>query len=151
MQHDSTRPKNKRKLSTISLLVIAIVVLAGIVLFISSLVLSHQKAQRDITRRADLKSLSATLEAVYDQFGYYPTLKQLNDPDFQKANYTNFNDSVLRDPASTSAKLVDQPRQHAYAYQVQPNGCTNFGHDVCKQFILTAIAEDGKQITVSSE
>lgn len=105
-----------------------------------------QNRSKDTERRTDLNALAGQLEVYYTDSGSYPTLANLNDASWRKANLQGFDDEALKDPDATSPALVSKPQAKAYAYQPAPAGCS----DNCSSYTLTATLSDGAPLVKRS-
>ena len=96
----------------------------------------------DAERQTDIKAIYGQLEAYYAENGYYPTLQNLNDDNWVKANFPQFNLAGLQDPAGNSNDLVAVPAKNVYSYAVSPAGCQN---ESCTGYTLVAVQSSGEQ------
>jgi hypothetical protein len=108
-----------------------------------------QSSAKDSKRRTDINALQSQLEVYYADNGAYPTLANINDTAWRKANLKGFDDAVLKDPDGTISKLVAKPQAKAYAYQTTPANCNNTTID-CVSYTLTTILDDGSSSTKQS-
>jgi type II secretory pathway pseudopilin PulG len=106
---------------------------------------SQQTTAKDTKRRTDINALQSQLEVYYTDNGVYPTLANLNDAAWRKANLPGFDDSILKDPAGTQAKLVAVPQAKFYAYS--PKGCDSAG---CSSYTVTATLDGGTALKKDS-
>lgn len=110
--------------------------------------LSPQPSARDTKRRTDVQSIQTQLEAYFQNFGYYPSLADLNDPGWRAANMKTLDYGALADPSSscdpqTTGCLVAAPAAKAYAYAVTDADGKSCETDAtkCAKYTLTATLE----------
>ncbi len=99
---------------------------------------------RNTERQTDIKAIHGQLEAFSAQKGYYPTLANLNDPNWRSTNMKGLDQDALKDPGGTSAILVATPAKNAYSYQAKNSKggvCTNQVGNECDTYTLTATYE----------
>lgn len=139
----------QRGFTVIELIVVIVVI--GILLtvvFVTQNGVAQQ--QRDDERRRDIAELRSNLEGYYAQHDKYPTLKELNNPDWRKANLKSLDNEVLVDPLNAgSSTLVAAPAEKSYSYAVRAadgNDCDN-QEKPCTQYTLSARLEDGTSVT----
>ena len=109
---------------------------------ISDILESGSQTARDSERTTDIKAIHGQVEAYFAQYGYYPTLSNLNDKNFRTNNLQGLEDDSLRDPQGDSSSLVSSPQAKAYSYEVTPSSCDNKKKD-CTTYTLTATLETG--------
>lgn len=121
---------------------------------ITSTVDSINRKANDVNRQTAVSMLTSQVESYYAQYGYYPTLADLNDPTWRKANLQGIDEARLQDPEGSSTLLVGNPRPKSYAYQVGTDGslkpCTNDIDSWCDYFLITATLSDGSHFTKES-
>jgi len=103
------------------------------------------KKADDSERQTDIRALQAFLEASYASNGFYPTLAQLNDQTWQKANLKGLDPAALAPPASTAKTLATKASVTQYAYV--PENCDADG---CASYTLSALLSDGSTFTKNS-
>lgn len=102
----------------------------------------------DAERKSDIRALQSKLAEYYAINGFYPTLAQLNNADWRKANFTSsFPDAALKDPSGTSAVLAATSSTTQYSYS--STGCGASGSE-CQAFTLTATLSNGEKYSVDS-
>jgi type IV pilus assembly protein PilE len=153
--------QNDSGFTIIELLVVALVV--GI---LSTLVITTysgvQAKNRNSNRQASIDMLQSKLETYFAQNNTYPTLANVNDPSWRKANLKDLDDKDIRDPrwskdiaACTkdgTAVLSASPTATCYSYQVTTSDgsvCDNKGA-LCAQYTLTTMLEGGGKYVKSS-
>jgi hypothetical protein len=108
----------------------------------------------DTERQTDIKAIYGQVEAYYAQNGYYPTLANLNDAAWRKANLKGLDDAALMDPSGTSSAILSAPAAKSYSYTVSGTGgkaCNNkTATTQCTKYALTATLEDGSRYTKNS-
>ncbi len=102
---------------------------------------------RDTERKTDIKAMQGQLEAYWADNGFYPTLGEVNDPNWRSQNFVGLDSEALKDPQGTSQKLVGSPKAKSYSYVASPSGCNNVE---CTSFTLTATLEGGGTFSVRS-
>jgi prepilin-type N-terminal cleavage/methylation domain-containing protein len=145
----------------IELLVVMIIV--GILGTLVAMTYSGVQTQdRNKERQRDINALKSQLETYYAQHSQYPTLANLNDAIWRKANFKDLPEDRLVDPRWNDKTMgcvsggksitVDTPTKNCYAYQVRATDgavCDNAGA-VCAQYTLTASFEGGDRYVKSS-
>jgi hypothetical protein len=101
-----------------------------------------QSQAADTERKTDINALQGQIEAYWADNGFYPTLTNINDPNWRAANMKGMDPEALKDPAGTSQKLAASPAAHVYSYQALPTGCDNVKVQ-CDDFTLTATLDAG--------
>lgn len=157
-----TSTKRSSGFTIIELMVVVIII--GI---LSTLVITTysgvQVKNRNADRQASIATLQAKLETYYAQHNKYPTLAEVNNKAWQKANLKGVSDKDLRDPSwntetntcvanSDRAVFSSQPAKNCYSYQVTTSEgatCDN-KDDLCAQYTLTAQLEGGGKYVKSS-
>lgn len=146
--------------------IIELLVIVVIIGILSTLVISTysgvQAKNRNSDRQASIDTLQGQLETYYAQYNKYPTLANVNDPAWRKANLVKATDGELQDPswntknsnctANGYAVATNQPEKDCYAYQVtgtDGSTCDNVNVD-CAQYTLTAMLEGGGKYVKSS-
>ncbi len=97
----------------------------------------------DTERKTDINVIASQLEAYYAQNGRYPTLANLNDPEFRVSNMQGLEIEALQDPDGSDSMITASPVAHSYAYVTTPAGCDNGGGGDCVQYTITATLDDG--------
>ncbi len=104
-----------------------------------------QEETRDTKRHADINMIQTQLEAFFSQFGYYPSLADINNAAWRAANMKSLDPTGLVDPLHTgpTVALAAVPTPAAYAYTVTNNDGASCEHDdkTCAQYTLTATFE----------
>jgi len=100
---------------------------------------------KDGLRKLQVGSIGVQLESFYAKNKYYPSLANLNDPAWVKANFAGFSADRLKDPAATDATIAALPVKGQFSYQVGLDKslapCTVV--TTCKYFKLSAVLDDG--------
>jgi len=145
------RKKQNFGFSTFELLIaLAIVIILGtiVVAKYSEVRLSTRNEQR----KTDISALQTAIDIYKANNDKYPTLAQVNNSEFRKANLKNLTDSNLQDPkwsaksknceSSNTATLQDsaKPDASCYGYALTPSNCDNAGI-ACSSYSLSANLE----------
>jgi type II secretory pathway pseudopilin PulG len=102
-------------------------------------------AANDTEREADINALRLHIEAFFADNGYYPTLANLNDPNWRTANMAGLDKEAFRDPSSSSYTLVAIPTAGYYSYVATGDtakACDNTTTN-CTHYELTAKLDNG--------
>ncbi len=145
----------------IELLVVIIII--GILLTLVLLTYSGVQAKnRNNQRQTSIDTVQSQLEAYYAENSRYPTIANLNDSAWRKANLKNLNASDLQDPSWASSDtectkdggslVISKPATDCYSYQVTSSDGSACNNDavVCAQYTLTAQLEGGDKYVKSS-
>lgn len=106
---------------------------------------SDNGSAADTERTNDIKALHGQLEAYYAQFGYYPTLANMNDSTWRATYMKGLDSEALKDPAGSAATLAAVPEVKKYSYDVKGTGsatCDNSTSN-CTSYTLTATLDAG--------
>lgn len=138
---------NKLGFTLIELMVVVLVV-TGLALLIFFTFRDIQTKNRDEKRQRDLKALHTQIETFHVQNGRYPTLAQINNPEFRSKNFKGFEENTMKDPlwksggSCSTAKIDGKPillgntnSPNCYAYVVSPKDCDNEKVD-CTNYVL---------------
>lgn len=96
---------------------------------------------KDTQRESDINALAARLESYYLTNGYYPSLGQLNDPNFRADHLSDLEPDAYQDPDSTSSVLAINSSTGRYGYATTPETCDNTATN-CIAFVLSATLSD---------
>jgi prepilin-type N-terminal cleavage/methylation domain-containing protein len=146
----------------IELLIVSIIV--GILGTLVAMTYSGVRAEdRNKERRTAVKQVQGYLETYYAQNSKYPTMSELSDPNWRRANLRNISSDLLRDPVwndkvtactkDKEAVPAERPTEKCYSYQVttaEGVGCDNSESSQCAQYTLTATLEGGDKYVKSS-
>jgi len=102
-----------------------------------------QVKARDTKRETDVKALASQLEVYYANYGYYPSLAELQN-NVWLAQYLpglTLPDAVLAPNATGTNSITSTPSITTYAYVATPVGCTTTSKN-CTGFTLTAVREE---------
>ncbi|HET8709637.1 MAG TPA: hypothetical protein VFL85_05170, partial [Candidatus Saccharimonadales bacterium] len=106
---------------------------------------SSQEAD-DTERETDINSLKAQIEMVYANYGYYPTLAQINNAGWRSTHMALLQADSLQDPSGKNSTLKASPAKGSYAYEVTAadglSTCDNV-KTYCDDYVLTAVLSDG--------
>lgn len=151
----------ERGFTLIELLVVAVIV--GILATVVAMTYSGVQAKnRNRYRKDSIDALQHQLETYYAVKSQYPSLAQLNSPNWRQENLKNMPENLIRDPqwndtvsACTVAKrpvLASRPAAKCYAYQATAtDGSPCVDEKVaCIQYSLTAIFEGGEKYVKTS-
>lgn len=142
--------QRRRQAGFTMLELMVVIVIVGMLsaLFVSTYT-DIQRTQRNQERKRDIQDVYQQLEAYYVVNSKYPTLADMNNAAWIKANMKTLNRESLRDPSGTSYTLTDRPAKSVYAYQVSSAtgvGCNNTATP-CAHYSLTATFENNAQVT----
>lgn len=101
------------------------------------------KAQNS-KRSSDMASIQIQLEAFFAQNGYYPSLADMNNEAWLKANMKSLDLGALADPSNPgNRKLAAAPAAGVYAYAVTnaSGGSCESDDKQCAKYTLTATYE----------
>ena len=153
--------RREQGFTLIELLIVSIIV--GILATLVAMTYSGVQAKnRNADRQADVNSLQSELETYYAQKSQYPSLQELSDPKWRKANLKDLSEDALKDPRwdkDVEACSVKErptpaaaPTEKCYSYQATATDgstCTNVGI-VCAQYTITSTLEGGEKYVKSS-
>jgi prepilin-type N-terminal cleavage/methylation domain-containing protein len=134
---------------TIVELLIVIVVIGILATLVIVTFTGVQQKSRNTKRQTDLVALDGYIEASNGQYGFYPTMANLNDATFRATMMQGLDPSALQDPTGSAQLLVATPQAGAYAYVASPANCDNSA-TLCTSFVLTATLEGGGVYTKQS-
>lgn len=107
----------------------------------------------DQKRQSDISWLQTEVQAFYNTYGYYPSLADMNNPEFMASKMPGAA-SHLIDPGSTTQShlLVSRPTKNQYSYQVtDKSGAICEANDqLCADYTLTAILSNGSELQKSN-
>lgn len=138
------RSHNQSGFTTIELIVLFVIccVLAGLIMATHN---GIDQRQDNTERQRDIDELRVAMEAYYTEHNQYPTLADVNNPTWRATNMKDLNLQALRDPDSSSYRLVATPGKNVYAYSVMSTSgkpCDDM-HNICTQYVLTATLAGG--------
>lgn len=141
--------KLQRGFTTIEL-VLVVVIIAILATLVFTTRAGVQQNERNTERQRDIKELRNGLESYFTQADQYPTLNDLNSPQWRAANLKSIEADVFRDPSNkddsnNGGLLTDKPSGITYAYSVSSASGAPCGtaKDPCSQYSLTATLEGG--------
>ena len=156
--------KNKSKGFTIVELLIVIVVIGILATLVIVTFTGIQQKARNSQRQTDINAVDSHVEAFYAQYGFYPSLADLQSqtagtgfvPTFMKG----LDPEAMRDPKGATSTIGATASASQYSYVAAGTGCTNTtattitaGSPVdngCTSFVLTAQQENGTNYTKQS-
>ncbi len=154
--------KRKQKGFTIVELLIVIVVIGILATLVIVTFAGIQKKARDSQRQTDIQAVNAQVEAFYTQYGFYPTLLDLQTASFRTSYLKGLDPEALRDPKQAAGGTVGQTASATqYGYAVtgasgcvattasDPTGATTTNNG-CDTYTLTANLESGGTYTKGS-
>jgi type IV pilus assembly protein PilA len=153
--------KREQGFTLIELLIITIIV--GILGTLVAMTYSGvQVKNRNASRESSIRTIQSQLETYYAQYTKYPSLVDLNNASWRKANLKDLHDSDVQDPSwnnkvsgctvNGQPAFAAKPTAKCYSYQATTaNGsaCTAVGV-TCTQYTLTASFEGGEKYVKSS-
>ena len=153
--------KREQGFTLIELLVVAVIV--GILITLVAMTYSGVQAKnRNARREANINTIQSKLETYYVENSKYPTLGQLNDATWRKANLKDLSDSAVQDPqwndkigACTNnvggATFATAPTAKCYTYQATTaDGSACNDKAPCTQYSLTTMLEGGEKYVKTS-
>ncbi|HEY4160520.1 MAG TPA: type II secretion system protein [Candidatus Saccharimonadales bacterium] len=154
--------KQKSKGFTIVELLIVIVVIAILATLVIVTFTGIQQKARDSQRQTDVNALDSHLEAFYANYGFYPSLKDLQTSSFVSTYMKGLDPQALISPKS--GNITDTAANSgtwAYGYTASGTSCSNTTATTidptngpqdngCASFTLTADLEGGGNFTKSS-
>lgn len=110
---------------------------------------SVQSKSQDSKRQTDIRSIQTQLEAYFAQYGYYPSLADMNSSAWLSAHMKSLDRTALQDPSGSSKTLAAKPAAGVYAYQpTAANGASCEADDQqCAAYTLTATLSTGSAFT----
>lgn len=121
------------------------------------IVRDQQKKARDSKRQTDIATIQTQLEAYFQNYGYYPSLHDMNLPEWRGAHMQSLDEGALADPSSScdpanTACLTASPKAGAYSYAVTDSSGKSCEADdtTCAKYTLTATLETGGTLTKSN-
>lgn len=152
---------NKRQGPTIIEVVLIVVIACILFALIALTVNGGQTKNRNGDRQGDIDTLRTHLESYYASVDTYPTLANINDPDWRTKNMPKVQAELLNDPrwsgeaACSNAKgttLAAEPTANCYSYQVIGRDGSPCNNDkiICAHYTLTATLEGGERYVKSS-
>jgi len=153
--------KRKQKGFTIVELLIVIVVIGILATLVIVTFTGIQKKARDSQRQTDINATNGQLAAFYTNYGFYPTVADLQTASFLSSYMKGLDPESLKDPKGPSKNVtggtaaVDQ-----YSYVAAGTGCTNGTASTitagepqdnsCDSYTLTAKLESGTDFVKKS-
>lgn len=146
--------------------IIELLIVLVVIGILSTLVITTysgvQSKNRNNDRQANIDTLQGQLETYYAQHNMYPTLANLNNAEWRKANLKALATDGLKDPSwnkdnkicTVDGKAIasNEPADNCYAYQVTTadgSACDNKATP-CAQYTLTAKLEGSGKYVKSS-
>lgn len=136
--------KRKESGFTIVELLIVIIVIGILAALVITTFSGVQKKARNTERETDIKAIHGQVEAYYAEKGYYPSLANLQDNSWIKANLKGLDEGATHDPKGGTGNNVqsnDPVGANTYNYAVTPSGCDNGTGGECTGYTLTATLE----------
>jgi prepilin-type N-terminal cleavage/methylation domain-containing protein len=161
MNMRSSRSEHGFTIIELLIVIVLLLILGSIVALTYSGV---QAKNRNGERQTTINAIQGQMEAYYAQYNKYPTLANLNDPNWRNKNTKNLDANVLQDPrwndmikqctntTASRAIAANQPADNCYSYQVtaaDAGACDNVKVD-CAHYTLTAKLEGGQKYVKSS-
>ena len=139
--------KKQKGFTLVELLIVIIIIGILATLVIVTFTGVQQKA-RDSKRQTDLNALDSHVEAFYAQYGFYPTLADLQTATFLSTYMKGFDPNALQDPKGSSG-IAAAASSTSYGYVASGTNCTNTTATTmptdngCTSFVVTADLESG--------
>jgi len=144
--------KNKSKGFTIVELLIVIVIIGILATLVIVTFTGIQKKARDSQRQTDINAVDSHVEAFYAQYGYYPTLADLQSSSFLSTYLKGLDPEALVDPKAGAIAATTSSTAYGYT-ATGASGCVNTTvsdptgasttNNGCDSFTLTATLESG--------
>jgi len=156
------KDKREQGFTLIELLVVSIIV--GILATLVAMTYSGVQAKnRNAHRQSNINTLQSQLETYYAEKTKYPTIAELNSPDWRQKNLKNSPEQAsVQDPqwnnktkACTDSNgnviLASAPAAKCYSYQATTtDGSACNATVACTQYSLTATFEGGEKYVKTS-
>lgn len=153
--------KRKQKGFTIVELLIVIVVIGILATLVIVTFTGIQKKARDSQRQTDINAVNSQIAAFYTNYGFYPTMADLNTSGFVSAYLKGLDPDSLHDPKGPTAALQDTSGNDHYGYKAEGTSCSNTtATDItdpanpkdngCDSYTLSASLENGGTFTKKS-
>jgi len=143
----------KQKGFTIVELLIVIVVIGILATLVIVTFTGIQKKARDSQRQTDINAVNSQIAAFYTNYGFYPSLADMNSSAFRTAYMKGLDPESLKDPKATGANLAAASSGTQYGYVATGGaGCTAVStvattgdpaDNSCDGYTLTATLESG--------
>jgi hypothetical protein len=105
------------------------------------------KAQDD-ERKSDINSLVTAIEAFHKTTNFYPSVSNMNTPEWLAANLSTAKDTIFIDPGGTTKQFAAAPTANQYSYQAFANGSgASCANTACGYYKLSATLSDGTVYT----
>ena len=116
--------KNKKGFTIVELLIVIVVIGILATLVIVTFTGIQQKG-RNTQRQTDIKALNGYVEAFYADYGFYPTLADMNSDTFRSAYMKGLDPAALYDPKQAmtdTSPLASAPADGTFEYAYEPTG-----------------------------
>lgn len=140
----TTRSRRPGGFTTIELVLVMVIICILLALVVTTRS-GVQQNERNTERQRDVKELRNGLESYFAQTNQYPSLKDMNDPQWRSTHMKSIETESFRDPSGIEDRLADKPARDVYAYTVTSASGAPCGtaKDPCTQYTLTATLEGG--------
>ena len=129
---------------TIVELLIVIVIIGILAALVVTTYSGIQQKARNTERKTDINAVHGQVEAYNAQFGYYPTLANVNDANFRSQFMKGLDPAALADPSNPgSQQMCGAAATGCYSYVVSPANCDNTAGNLCSSYVMTAKLEGG--------
>jgi general secretion pathway protein G len=142
--------KQQKGFTIVELLIVIVVIGILATLVIVTFTGIQQKA-RNSQRQTDINAVDSHVEAFFAQYGYYPTLKDLQTASFLSTYMKGLDPEALKDPKGGTVAGTASATNYSYVAATSTSGCVNTtvtdptGADTsnngCDSFTLTAKLE----------
>ena len=144
---------------TIIELVVVIIILCILGTLVAFTYSGVQAGNRDKERQADIETLQSQLEIYYAVNNKYPSVAEINTPDWRAANMVNLKEETLKDPqwsSNGSCAQADKPilaaGEPCYTSEVlaADGAACNNTTAICARYTISATLENNQAFVKAS-